>query len=154
MKLLFSLLILFVFSYAQDCQSLTSRKATLEKEAIYEELLTEADRLIKEGCSSGSKKLLSSADKVLLALEVLKYEEVELPSDKRLINIVVRKKMRNALLMLNETGKYKNLNRNLYSYQLLFYQVARENKKVKDFNYALKYFQASYLLGRAIMELR
>ncbi len=141
-------------AYAQDCASLMSRYTALEKDAIYEELMSEADRLIKEGCSTGNSKLQRSADKVLYALEVLKSDDLKLPSDRKLLDIVVQKRLKNALLTLNASRKYRDKYKNLYSYELLFYQVAKENSRVKDYEYALKYSQASYFLGRAILELR
>ncbi|GBC88588.1 hypothetical protein HRbin13_00712 [bacterium HR13] len=150
----FLVLMLCLVAYAQDCASLMSRYTALEKDAIYEELMSEADKLIKDGCSTGNKKLQRSADKILSALEVLKVNDARLPEDKKLLNVVVQKRLRNALYTLNASRKYKDKHSNLYSYQLLFYQVAKENIRVKDYEYALRYSQASYLLGRAILELR
>ncbi len=144
----------YFFAYAQECLSLAQRYAELEKSAIYEELMIEADRLIKEACSSNNEKLQRSADKILSALEVIRGNDFQLPKNKKLLDVVVQKRLRNALLMLNTTRKYKDKYTNLYSYQLLFYQVAKENARVKDYEYALKYSQASYLIGRAILELR
>jgi hypothetical protein len=150
----FALLVLYFFAYAQDCLSLTQRYTNLEKSAIYEELMNEADRFIKDACSSNDKKLQRSADKILSALEAIKGDDFQIPKNKKLLDVVVQKRLRNALLTLNATRRYKDKYTNLYSYQLLFYQVAKENARVKDYEYALKYSQASYLLGRAILELR
>jgi hypothetical protein len=150
----FALLVLYLLAYAQDCSSLMQRYTNLEKSAIYEELMKEADRLIKDACSSNDKKFQHSADKILSALEAIKGDDFQIPKNKKLLDVVVQKRLRNALLTLNATRRYKDKYTNLYSYQLLFYQVAKENARVKDYEYALKYSQASYLLGRAILELR
>ncbi|MCS7285204.1 MAG: hypothetical protein NZ527_05740, partial [Hydrogenobacter thermophilus] len=110
----FLVLILCLVAYAQDCASLMSRYTALEKDAIYEELMSEADKLIKDGCSTGNKKLQRSADKILSALEVLKVNDARLPEDKKLLNVVVQKRLRNALYTLNASRKYKDKHSNLY----------------------------------------
>ncbi len=139
---------------AQDCESLRNRYNYLLKDYIYQDLMSEADKLITEGCSKDDNKTKRVADRILSSLEVIKEESLKEYADKKLLAVITQKRLRNALATLNGTRKYKDKYQTLYFYQLLFYQVARENSRAKDYNYALKYAQASYLLGRAILELR
>lgn len=139
---------------AQDCKSLRGRYNYLLKDYIYQDLMSEADKLITEVCSTDDGKTKKAVDRILLALEVIKEESLKEDADRKLLAVITQKRIKNALITLNGTRKYKDKYQNLYFYQLLFYQVARENSRAKDYNYALKYAQASYLLGRAILELR
>lgn len=100
-------------------------------------------------CEAGDQKALRSADRVLLALENIRSPE-SFGRDR----LVASKRLKRASLLLNETRKHSRSYPQLFAYQLLFYQVARENYRVGDYEYALKYSAASYYLGRAIVELR
>jgi len=116
---------------------------------IYEDLMREAEIFINIACEKGDKKAGRSADNILQALENIKFPE-SFGKDR----VVASKRLRRASLLLNETAKYSRKYPQIYAYQLLFYQVARENYRVGDYEYALKYSIASYNLGRAILELR
>ncbi len=116
---------------------------------IYEDLMREAESLINRACERDDKKAGRSADSILQALENIRFPE-SFGKDK----VVASKRLRRSSLLLNETAKYAKKYPQIYAYQLLFYQVARENYKVGDYEYALKYSIASYNLGRAILELR
>lgn len=143
------LLFLTVSAFASECPLLKVRYLALKEDAIYEDLMREAEKLINLACEKGNRKAGRAADKLLRALESIKFSE-ELGKDR----LVASKRLKKALLLLHETSKYTRINPNLYAYQLLFYQVARENYRVKDYEYALKYSIASYNLGRAILELK
>lgn len=145
------LLLLFLssFAFAYECPLLKVRYLALKEDAIYEDLMHEAEKLINLACEGRNKKAGKAADKVLQALESIKFSE-ELGKDK----LVASKRLRKALLLLHETSQYSRKHPQLYAYQLLFYQVARENYRVRDYEYALKYSIASYNLGRAILELK
>ncbi len=144
--LLFSIVL---HTYAQDCSLLKVRYLALKEDMIYEDLMREAENLINLACDKGDSKAGRSADKILQALENIKFPE-PLGKDK----VVANKRLRRTSTLLNETRKYAKLYPQLYAYQLLFYQVARENYRAGDYEYALKYSIASYNLGRAILELR
>ncbi|MEJ5339134.1 MAG: hypothetical protein WHS43_05720 [Aquificaceae bacterium] len=135
--------------YAQECPLLRVRYLALKEDMIYEDLMREAESLINAACERGDRKAGRSADKILQALENIRFPE-GFGKDR----VVASKRLRRASLLLNETGKYSKKHPQLYAYQLLFYQVARENYRVGDYEYALKYSVASYNLGRAILELR
>ncbi len=144
------LILFFIFhAYAQDCPLLKVRYLALKEDMIYEDLMREAEKLINVFCEKGDKKAGRSADNILQALENIKFPE-SFGKDK----VVASKRLRRASLLLNETAKYSRKYPQIYAYQLLFYQVARENYRVGDYEYALKYSIASYNLGRAILELR
>lgn len=143
------LLIIFSNVYAVDCALLHVRYMALKENAIYEDLMKEAENLIKKACEEKDQKALRSADKVLQALEGIKSSEA-FGKDM----VVANKRLRKAAMLINETKRYSNKYPQLYVYQLLFYHVARENYRVMDYEYALKYSIASYRLGRAILELR
>ncbi|RMG99571.1 MAG: hypothetical protein D6699_08355 [Aquificota bacterium] len=121
----------------------------LKKIAIYEELLLEAERLLEEGCERGNAKSLKGVERVISSLEAIASPE---PLGEN--RLIASKRLKKAGILLNETKRYAKKHPTLYAYQLLFYHVARENLKVKDYEYALKYSFASYNLGRAILELR
>lgn len=145
-------LVFFLFlleAHAQDCPLLKVRYLALRENMIYEDLMQEAEELIQMACEKGNKKAGKSADSILQALENIKFPE-GFGRDK----VITTKRLRRASLLLNETAKYSRKHPQIYAYQLLFYQVARENYKVGDYEYALKYSIASYNLGRAILELR
>lgn len=144
--LLFSV---FLHAYAQDCSLLRVRFLALREDMIYEDLMREAEIFINIACEKGDKKAGRSADNILQALENIKFPE-SFGKDR----VVASKRLRKASLLLNETAKYSRKYPQIYAYQLLFYQVARENYRVGDYEYALKYSIASYNLGRAILELR
>lgn len=141
--------ITFLSAYALDCSLLRARYLALKEDMVYEDLMREAEALIGLACDKGDKKAMRSADKILQALENIKFPE-RFGKDK----VVASKRLRRASILLNETQKYSKRYPQLFAYQLLFYQVARENYRVGDYEYALKYSIASYNLGRAIMELR
>lgn len=149
MVVLLFLSLLLGTAQALDCPLLKVRFEALKVDMIYEELMNEAERLIEEGCSRGNLKAIRSADKVLSAIENIKFSEAL--GEER---VVAGKRLRRAGELLNETKKHADKNRTFYAYQLLFFQVARENFRVKDYNYALRYALASYNLGRALIELR
>lgn len=141
--------ITFLNAFALDCSLLKARYMALREDMVYEDLMREAESLINLACNRGDKKALRSADKILQALENIKFPE-SFGKDE----VVVSKRLRRASILLNETQKYSKKYSQLFAYQLLFYQVARENYRVGDYEYALKYSIASYNLGRAILELR
>ncbi len=141
--------IAFLNAFAFDCKLLKARYLALKDDMVYEDLMKEAETLIDIACNKGDKRALRSADKILQALENIKFPE-SFGKDK----IVASKRLRRASILLNETQKYSKKYPQLFAYQLLFYQVARENYRVGDYEYALKYSIASYNLGRAILELR
>ncbi len=142
-------MLFFYNVYAADCGLLRVRYEALKEEAIYEDLMKEADSLIRKACDGGNQKAARAADKVLRALEEIKYPE-EFSGGKFIAN----RRLRKATLLINETKKYSSNNPQLYAYQILFHHVAKENYRVKDYNYSLKYSIASYMLGMAILELR
>ncbi|ADC88664.1 hypothetical protein Thal_0026 [Thermocrinis albus DSM 14484] len=144
------LLVILSWGMSQDCESLTARLNSIRTQNIYEDLTLQAQKLIEEGCA-GKKHSLKAADDVLSALETLTMPELDAKG--QILSSITNKRMRKALLLLNETRKYKKSYPDLYFYQLLFYRVAIENRRVKDYNYALKYSHASYLLGTAILTL-
>ncbi|MEN3028553.1 MAG: hypothetical protein ABDH29_04940 [Aquificaceae bacterium] len=148
---MFWLLLLILFSGIQalDCPFLKVRHRALKEDMVYEDLMKEAELLISLACERGDQKAMRSADKVLQALENIKFPE-SFGKDR----VVASKRLRRASILLNDTQKYSRKYPQLFAYQLLFYQVARENYRVKDYEYALKYSMASYNLGRAIMELK
>lgn len=142
-------LLIFLQAYAQECPLLRVRYIALKEDAIYEDLMREAESLINMACDKGDQKAGRSADKILQSLENIRFPE-GFGKDR----VVASKRLRRASLLLNETRKYSKKYPQLYAYQFLFYQVARENYRVGDYEYALKYSLASYNLGRAILELR
>lgn len=148
---MFWLLLLFLSTGTQalDCPFLKVRHIALKEDMVYEDLMKEAELLINLACEKGERKAMKSADKVLQALENIKFPE-SFGKDR----VVASKRLRRASILLNDTQKYSKKYPQLFAYQLLFYHVARENYRVKDYEYALKYSIASYNLGRAIMELR
>ncbi|MFN7064867.1 MAG: hypothetical protein ACK4OF_01770 [Aquificaceae bacterium] len=121
----------------------------LKEDAIYEDLMREAELLIKRACEKKDQRAIRSADKLLQALETIKSPEA-FGKDR----LVASKRIRKASLLLNQTHKHSKKHPQLFTYQLLFYQVARENYRVGDYEYALKYSLASYNLGKAILELK
>ncbi len=143
------LFISFINAYALDCPLLRVRLMAIKEEPIYEELLQVAESLTEKACSTGDLKAMRSADKVLQALENIKFPE-PLGKDR----VVASKRLRRASLLLNETKRYSKQQPTLYAYQFLFYHVAKENYRFGDYEYALKYSMSSYNLGRAILELR
>ncbi len=146
------LLLIFFFvlhAHAQDCPLLRVRYLALKEDMIYEDLMREAETLINIACERRDERAGRSADSLLQALENIKFPE-SFGKDR----VIASKRLRRASLLLNETAKYSKKYTQIYAYQLLFYQVARENYRVGDYEYALKYSIASYNLGRAIMELR
>lgn len=149
MKSFFLLLTLLSLSFAQNCELLRAKLLYLKGRSIYEELVQEAERLLQEGCERGNSKSLRAGERVINALDAIAFPE-PFGEDR----IVASKRLRRASLLLNETKKYAKKHPTLYAYQFLFYHVARENLRVKDYEYALKYSSASYSLGRAILELR
>ncbi len=139
----------FLNAYALDCPLLQVRYLALKEEPIYEDLMKEADLFIKRACEVKDQKAMKSADKILQALEAIRSLET-FGKDK----VIANRRLRKASILLKETQRYSKTYPQLFSYQFLFYQVAQENYRVGDYEYALKYSLASYNLGRAILELR
>ncbi|MCX8075599.1 MAG: hypothetical protein N3C57_01080 [Aquificaceae bacterium] len=146
---MFWLVLLIAFSFALDCNTLRVRYKELKENPVYEDLIKEAEVLTNLACEKGDQKAMKSADKVLQAIESIKSPE-SFGKDK----VVASKRLRRASILLNETRKHSKTYPQLFAYQFLFYQVARENYRAGDYEYALKYSIASYNLGRAILELR
>ncbi|MFN3870367.1 MAG: hypothetical protein ACK4MW_02645 [Aquificaceae bacterium] len=144
-----AILLLFIKAYALDCSLLQVRYLALKEEAIYEDLMKEVDTLIKKACETKDQKTMKAADKLLQALETIKSPET-FGKDR----VIANRRIRKASILLGETKKYSKDYPQIFFYQLLFYQVAQENYRVGDYEYALKYSLASYNLGRAILELR
>ena len=143
------LLLLFAYAYSLDCPLLKVRYMALKEDMIYEDLMKEAEFLINLACTKGNAKAMKSADQILQALENIKFPE-SFGKDR----VVASKRLRRSSILLNETRKHSSKYPQLFAYQLLFYHVARENYRVGDYEYALKYSIASYNLGKAILELR
>ncbi|MCS7171615.1 MAG: hypothetical protein NZ851_04790 [Aquificaceae bacterium] len=148
---MFWLLLLMTFSgvFALDCHLLRIRYMALKENMVYEDLMREAEILTSLACEKGNIKAMRSADRVLQALEGIRSPD-SFGKDK----VVASKRLRRSSLLLNETQKHSKRHPQLFAYQLLFHHVARENYRVGDYNYALKYSMASYNLGKAILELR
>ncbi|MFN3598953.1 MAG: hypothetical protein ACK4VK_04360 [Aquificaceae bacterium] len=144
-----AIFLFFLKAFALDCPLLQVRYLALKEEPIYEDLMKEAELLIKRACEAKDQKAMKSADKILQALEAIKSSET-FGKDK----VIANRRLRKASILLKETQRYSKAYSQLFSYQLLFYQVAQENYRVGDYEYTLKYSLASYNLGRAILELR
>ena len=146
-------LIFYLFiqlGFAIDCQELAKRLERTKTFNIYEELLYQSEELLKDCRSSTNHSI--ALNYLLSALETVYQEKVDV--DKNLIKNLLDRRMRTALITLRKTSKYRKRHPLLYSYQSLFYVVALENRRVKDYDYALKYAQASIYIGKAILQLR
>jgi len=146
-------LIFYLFTqlgFAIDCQELAKRLERAKAFNIYEELLYQSEELLKN-CQSNKNHAIS-LNYLLTALETIYQEKVDV--EKSLKRNLLDRRMRTTLITLRKTSKYRKRHPLLYSYQSLFYVVALENRRVKDYDYALKYAQASIYIGKAILQLR
>jgi hypothetical protein len=143
-------LILVKLSFAFNCQELGLRLEKVKTYNIYEELIQYSERLLKNCQENESYPL--ALDYLLNALETIYQEKAK--ADSKLVIKVADQRTKNSLLMLQKTAKYKKKHPLLYSYQQLFHVVAVENKRVGDYEYALKYAYASTQIGKAILQLK
>ena len=151
MKLLVLTLLFALPVSADTCKSLEVRYYAIKERGVYVELINEAGRLIEKGCSEGNKAYISASERVLTALEILSEDiRVENKSSEKM----ARERIVESQRVINMTHNYREKYPVLFNYQVLFYQIARENLNHKDYEHALKYSQMSYLLGRAILDLR
>lgn len=143
------ILLTFSLLLTSDCGTLRERHNAIRQAMVYEDLVLEAESYIKLTCEKGEVKFFRPADRLLQALEVIISPEH--PSGDK---IVVSKRLKRSSELLNETRKYARTQAQLFGYQLLFHHIARENYKAGDYKMALKYFKASYHVGKAILEMR
>jgi hypothetical protein len=143
-------LLLVKLSFALNCQELGIRLEKVKTYNIYDELVQYAEGLLRNGQENESYSL--ALDYLLNALETIYQEKAK--ADSKLVKKVADKRTKNSLLMLRKTAKYKKKHPLLYSYQQLFHVVAMENRRVGDYEYALKYAYASTQIGKAILQLK
>jgi hypothetical protein len=124
-------LILAKLSFALNCQELGIRLERVKTYNIYDELIQYSEGLLKNCQENESYPL--ALDYLLNALETIYQEKTK--ANSKLIRKVADKRI-------------------LYSYQQLFHVVAMENRRVGDYEYALKYAYASTQIGRAILQLK
>jgi len=149
--MLFLIFLLLVnLSFALNCQELGIRLERVKAYNIYDELIQYADGLLKNCQENESYSI--ALDHLLNALETIYQDKTK--TDSKLIRKVADKRTKNSLLMLRKTAKYKKKYPLLYSYQQLFHVVAVENRRVGDYEYALKYAYASTQIGKAILQLK
>jgi hypothetical protein len=143
-------LILVNLSFALNCQELGIRLERVKAYNIYEELIQYSERLLKSCQENESYPL--ALDYLLNALETIYQDKTK--ADSELVRRMANQRTKNSLLMLQKTAKYKKKHPLLYSYQQLFHVVAVENKRVGDYEYALRYAYASTQIGKAILQLK
>jgi hypothetical protein len=149
--MLFLIFLLFVkLSFALNCQELGIRLERVKTYNIYDELIQHAEGLLKNCQENESYPL--ALDYLLNALEIIYQEKAK--ANSKLLKKMADQRTKNSLLMLQKTAKYKKKHPLLYSYQQLFHVVAVENRRVGDYEYALKYAYASTQIGRAILQLK
>jgi hypothetical protein len=124
-------LILAKLSFALNCQELGIRLERVKTYNIYDELIQYSEGLLKNCQENESYPL--ALDYLLNALETIYQEKTK--ANSKLIRKVADKRI-------------------LYSYQQLFHVVAMENRRVGDYEYALKYAYASTQIGKAILQLK
>jgi len=143
-------LLLANLSFALNCQELGIRLEKVKTYNIYEELIQYSEGLLKN-CQENESYLLA-LDYLLNALEAIYQDRTK--ADSNLVRKMADQRTKNSLLMLQKTAKYKKKHPLLYSYQQLFHVVAMENRRVGDYEYALKYAYASTQIGKAILQLK
>jgi len=149
--MLFLIFLLLVnLSFALNCRELGIRLEKVKTYNIYEELIQYAEGLLKN-CQENESYLLA-LDYLLNALEAIYQDKAK--ADSNLVRKMADQRTKNSLLMLQKTAKYKQKHPLLYSYQQLFHVVAVENRRVGDYEYALKYAYASTQIGKAILQLK
>jgi len=149
--MLFLIFLLLVnLSFAFNCQELGIRLEKVKTYNIYDELVQYAEGLLKNCQENESYPL--ALDYLLNALETIHQDKTK--ANSKLIRKVANQRIKNSLLMLRRTVKYKKKYPLLYSYQQLFHVVAMENRRVGDYEYALKYAYASTQIGKTILQLK
>ncbi len=151
MQVVFFILFISFSAFGVECELLKARLYAIRELGVYEDLVRESERLITRACDGGHRRSALAADKVLTAMEIIREDiRANTKASKR----VAERRLKEAQRTLNMTYNYRFKHPELFFYQSLFYDVARKNLEVKDYEFALKYSQASYLVGRAILDLR
>jgi hypothetical protein len=124
-------LLLVNLSFALNCQELGIRLERVKAYNIYDELIQYAEGPLKNCQENKSYPL--ALDYLLNALETI-YQDIA-KANSKLVKKVADQRI-------------------LYSYQQLFHVVAVKNRRVGDYEYALKYAHASTQIGKAILQLK